>query len=102
MSAMHHDPELMAAVHTRFLAPRVELVTRVLERARERGEIGAEVDIRLLFAVLPAMVLHRRLVMGEPIDATFVARVVDEVLLPAAHFSGPFSPTPNPTSKRES
>ena len=77
-------------------------MTRVLERARERGEIGAAVDIRLLFAVLPAMVLHRRLVMGEPIDATFVARVVDEVLLPAAHFSGPFSPTPNPTSKRES
>ena len=74
MSAMHHDPELMSAVHPRFLAPRVELVTRVLERARERGEIGAEVDIRLLFAVLPAMVLHRRLVMGEPIDATFVAR----------------------------
>lgn len=101
MSAMHHDPELMAAVHTRFLAPRVELVTRVLERARERGEIGAEVDIRLLFAVLPAMVLHRRLVMGEPIDATFVARVVDEVLLPAAHFSGPFSPAPNPIPKRE-
>jgi AcrR family transcriptional regulator len=101
MSAMHHDPDLMAAVHERFLGPRIELATRVLERARARGEIGAEVDIRLLFAVLPAMVLHQRLVMGEPIDGQFVARVIDEVLLPAAHFSSSVAPSQDPTPKRE-
>jgi AcrR family transcriptional regulator len=99
MSAMHHDPDLMAAVHQRFLGPRIELATRILERARRRGEIGPDVDIRLLFAVLPAMVLHRRLVMGEPIDARFVARVIDEVLLPATHSSRSALRTPNPTPK---
>jgi AcrR family transcriptional regulator len=99
MSAMHRDPDLMIAVHERFLGPRIELVTRMLERARARGEIGPDVDIRLLFAVLPAMVLHRRLVMGEPIDARFVAQVIDEVLLPAAHSSRPAVQTPNPTPK---
>jgi len=101
MSAMHHDPELMAAVHERFLGPRVELATRVLDRARRRGEIGPDVDIRLLATILPAMVLYRRLVAGERIDAEFVARIIDEVVVPAAHCSRVVSPTPNPTQKRE-
>lgn len=100
MSAMHHNPDLMTAVHERFLGPRVELAARVLERARERGEIGPEVDIRLLSAVLPAMVLHRRLVMGEPVDARFVTRVIDEIVVPAGHCSRPAAQTLNPT-KRE-
>ncbi len=98
---MHHDPGLMAAVHERFLDPRVELATRVLDRARRRGEIGPDVDIRLLAAILPAMVLYRRLVAGERIDAQFIARIIDEVVVPAAHCSRAVSPTPNPTQKRE-
>jgi AcrR family transcriptional regulator len=85
MSAMHHDADLMAAVHERFLGPRIEMATRVLERARQRGEIGQAVDIRLLAAVLPAIVLYRRLVLGQHIDRRFVARIIDEVVLPAAH-----------------
>jgi AcrR family transcriptional regulator len=101
MSAMHHDPELMAAVHERFLGPRIELATRVLDRARRRGEIGPDVDIRLLVAVLPAMVLYRRLVAGEHIDARFVARIIDEVVLPAARSSRSALPTQKPTQKRE-
>ena len=100
MSAMHRDPELMTAVHERFLSPRIELATRVFERARERGEIGPEVDIQLLSAVLPAMVLHRRLVMGETVDSRFVARVIDEILVPAGRCSRSASQTLNPT-KRE-
>jgi AcrR family transcriptional regulator len=101
ISAMHHDPELMAAVHERFLGPRIELATRVLDRARRRGEVGPDVDIRLLVAVLPAIVLYRRLVAGERIDAPFVARVIDEVVLPAARRTPSVSSTPNPTSKRD-
>jgi AcrR family transcriptional regulator len=105
LSAMHRDPTLMAAVRERFLGPRIEIAARVLERARGRGDIGPEVDIELLTAVLPAMVLHRRLVMGEPVDARFVARVIDEVLLPAAQRSGsvshPLSPTPKTDPKRD-
>jgi hypothetical protein len=47
------------------------------------------------------MVLHRRLVMGEPIDARFVARVVDEIVVPAAHCSRSVSQTLHATTKRE-
>lgn len=101
MSAMHHDRDLMTAVHERFLGPRIELATRVLERARERGEIGPEVDIWLLSTVLPAMVLYRRLVMGAPIDAQFVTRVIDQIVVPAGHCSRSDSETLNPTTKRE-
>jgi AcrR family transcriptional regulator len=99
MSAMHHDPDLKAAVYERFLGPRVEHVTRLMQRARDRGEIGPEADIRLLFAVLPAMVLHQRLVMGERVSARFVERVLDEIVLPAAHCTR--SHTTNPTPNRE-
>ncbi|MBD0292049.1 MAG: TetR/AcrR family transcriptional regulator [Jiangellaceae bacterium] len=92
ISAMHHDPDLTRAIHKRFLGPRMELARQVLERARRRGEISGDVDISLLVGVLPAMVLYRRLVLDEPVDPRFVARVVDEVVLPAATGKNP-SPT---------
>jgi AcrR family transcriptional regulator len=101
MSAMHHDADLMVAVHERFLGPRIDLATRVLERARRRGEIGPAVDIRLLAAVLPAIVMYRRLVLGEHVDRRFVARIIDEVVLPSANGPGSVSETLHPTPRRE-
>jgi len=47
------------------------------------------------------MVLHQRLVMGKPIDRRFVTRVIDEIVLPAAHCSRSASRPSNPIPKRE-
>lgn len=91
MSAMHHDADLQRAFRERFLAPRLEVLAGVLDRASKRGEIDAEVDIQLLADVLPGMVLHRRLIMGGSVDDDFIARIIDGVLLPAAHRTHPVS-----------
>jgi AcrR family transcriptional regulator len=99
MSAMQHDADLERAFRERFLAPRLEVLDAVFDRARGRGEIEAGVDIRLLFDVLPGIVLHRRLIMGGSVDDDLIARIIDGVLLPAAHHT-----TPGPrrtTSSRE-
>jgi hypothetical protein len=37
------------------------------------------------------MVLHRRLIMGGSVDDDFIARIIDGVLLPAAHRTEPVS-----------
>jgi len=89
MSAMQHDAELEQAIRERFLDPRIEVGRTVFERAQGRGEIDAEVDIELLFDVLPGMVMNRRLVLGKPVDEDFIAHVIDDVVLPAARRSSP-------------
>jgi AcrR family transcriptional regulator len=101
MSAMHHDADLEQAFRERFLAPRIDVLDAVFERARKRGEIEAGVDIQLLFDVLPGMVLHRRLIMGGSVDDDFIARIIDGVLLPAARRTEPVSRRSTTNSGRE-
>jgi AcrR family transcriptional regulator len=101
MSAMHHDADLERAFRERFLAPRIDVLDAVFERARKRGEIEAGVDIQLLFDVLPGMVLHRRLIMGGSVDDDFIARIIDGVLLPAAHRTEPVSRRSTTNPERE-
>ncbi len=43
-----------------------------------------DLDLDLLGAVGPALLYHRLVVTGEPVDPAFVDRVVDRVLLPLA------------------
>jgi hypothetical protein len=101
MSAMHHDADLERAFRERFVAPRIDVLDTVFERARKRGEIEAGVDIQLLFDVLPGMVLHRRLIMGGSVDDDFIARIIDGVLLPAAHRTEPVSRRSTTSRERE-
>jgi hypothetical protein len=70
---MKHDHELTRAIQERFLAPRIQIGRIVFERAQRRGEIDPDVDIELLFDVLPGMVMNRRLVLGKPVDEDFIA-----------------------------
>jgi hypothetical protein len=62
----------------------VALARRVWERARDRGEIRADVDLDLVEASLPGIVLHRVLVLGEEPSSELITRVIDHVVLPAA------------------
>jgi AcrR family transcriptional regulator len=82
--ALHHDPEFADAFQERFLKPKLAESRAVYERAKARGEIGAEVDLDLLATVLPAIALHRAFVFREPVDERAVARIIDEVVIPAA------------------
>jgi AcrR family transcriptional regulator len=83
VTALPREPELAEAFHRMFLDPRVAVAVEVFERARERGEIGADVDPHLLATVLPSIVIHRQFILQQDADDSFVERVVDEVILPA-------------------
>jgi hypothetical protein len=87
MSAMNHDTELQRAIHERFLGPRIVAGRTAFERAQRRGEINPDVDIELLFDVLPGTVMNRRFVLGGSVDEEFIAHVIDDVVLPAARRS---------------
>ncbi len=84
MSALQTDPEFAAEFRTHFLVPGVAVMGQVYRRAAERGELRSGADVSLLGPALPAILLHRVLVLGEPITDELVGRVVDQVILPAA------------------
>ncbi len=68
-----------------MLAPKVAGTTALFERAQRRGEIGPGVDVELLAPALAGIVLHRFFLMGELPTQDIVVRVIDQIILPAAH-----------------
>jgi len=87
ITALHRDADLQKAFRQRFLAPRLELVSRVYDRAVQRGEIAPDVDVELLSMTLPAVIAHHAYILGvEPTDE-LILRVIDNVILPAARGS---------------
>ena len=57
----------------------------IFERARARGEIRDDVDLDLLAPALPGIVLHRVFLLGDSATPELVARVIDQIILPAVH-----------------
>ena len=51
-----------------FIGPKIARLAAIFERARDRGEIRADVDLDLLAPALAGIVLHRAFVLGEPPD----------------------------------
>lgn len=84
VTAIGRDPEFAAAFRERFIAPKVAIAQAVYERARQRGELRDDIDIDILTAALPGIVLHRGFLLGDPPTPDLIARVVDQVILPAA------------------
>lgn len=84
LTALQTDPELSAAWRERFLAPRMSVTRSILARAVARGEVRPDLDLELVATVLPAMCAFRCTVEGGTVDESFVTRVLDQVILPAA------------------
>ena len=66
----------------------------IFRRAQERGEIAADADLEVLHTVLPSICTFHQTVLGHSVDADFVARVIDQVVLPAARLQAQQTPTP--------
>jgi AcrR family transcriptional regulator len=63
-------------------APRTEVMTAVLRRAAERGEINGD-DLHSRVVTLPIDLLrHHMLLSREPVEDNVVREIVDEVFLP--------------------
>ncbi len=91
VTAMARDAEFAATYRRKFLAPRQAAARALFERARARGEIRADVDLDLIAPALAGIVLHRVFLLGEQATPDLVARVIDQVILPAV---SPNPPTP--------
>lgn len=79
LDAAGRDPEL-AALHRATVADRRRSLTGVLERAVERGDLDAGLDVETATALLAGPLFYRGIVSREPVDEALVASVVDAAL----------------------
>jgi AcrR family transcriptional regulator len=89
LTAITRDAEFAAAFRNQVLAPKLAGSKALFERAKERGEIRADVDIELLAPALAGIVLHRFFLVGERPTKELVESVIDQIILPAAGVSHP-------------
>jgi AcrR family transcriptional regulator len=81
MEAMK-DCELASALEDLMLLRGGQLMTTILDRAAQRGEIPADRDRSMAADVTTAMSLLR-VVRGQRVDAAFLRQVIDTLMLPA-------------------
>jgi AcrR family transcriptional regulator len=81
-SALPREPELLEAFRTRFTEPRTALIAEMLVRARNRGELGPDVDVAMAASLVPSLMLQRALMTGQPAGRVYAEQVVGSVLLP--------------------
>jgi AcrR family transcriptional regulator len=81
--AMRTQPELAETVKRQLVELEGSAVASILERAGRRGERASARPAGILAMVLPSVLFTRMLVLDAPLDDAFLARLVDEVLVPA-------------------
>jgi AcrR family transcriptional regulator len=82
------DPELSALLSQQFHYEQLPMITELVDRARARGEVSAEVDPVVISEVLPGVLIMHILVLGLPGDKAFIRRLVDGVLVPLLTSAG--------------
>lgn len=92
VSMIARDPELAAAAQEALVEPRAAANRIIFQRAIDRGEIPADVDIDRLCLIGPAMVAYRTLMMRKPADREFMIGNIDRIILPAAGLRSSGSP----------
>jgi AcrR family transcriptional regulator len=88
LTAVVRDPEFAAAFRRDVIGPKLAGTRALFDRAKERGEIGAGVDIDLLAPALAGIVMHRFVLVGEPPTRELVTSVIDQIIIPAATAAG--------------
>ena len=66
-----------------YLSSRQQPLRQLLQRAQERGEIAARIDLSVVVDVLVGPLIYRRLMTRDRIDGVFVRKLLDIVLTPA-------------------
>jgi len=79
LAEAQHDDDV-ARLHHEGLRARRERFRIVLVRARERGELPADVELDVLLDDLIAPVFHRSMLLGEDLDDAFVVWHVERTL----------------------
>ena len=87
IGAAQTDPNLAAAVSENYTMPRRTLAIRYFERARDRGQLRADVDLSLLVDQLWGACYNRLLVPDAPLNRAFADALVANTLGGAASAS---------------
>lgn len=77
IGAAQTDPALRAAFSRGYSRPRRDLALAALTRARERGQLRADLDLDLVIDQLWGACYHRLLIPDEPITEAFADELVD-------------------------
>jgi AcrR family transcriptional regulator len=88
------SPEMRNVLRS-FTDDRRERPRAIVRRGIARGELPADADVELLLDLTGGPVLYRELIAQNPVDAAFVARLVDAVL-PGFGWTG--GPTDKPAT----
>jgi AcrR family transcriptional regulator len=84
MAQAQLDPGFATAFRERFLFARRAALRTVLAAARDRGEIGPEVDLELFIDVVFGVLWYRLLVDHAPLDAKAARQLTDLVVRAAS------------------
>jgi len=84
MSALLANPDLRQAFQSAARPP-ASIVSVLIARAVERGEIPPPDHLELLGMVMPSMCMFRFVQDGTPPDRAFFEAVIDRIVLPALH-----------------
>lgn len=84
LTAMQRDAEFAEAFRERVIGPKIALSTAIYARAKERGEIRADLDEGLFGPALAGICLHRAYILGELPDKELITRILDQIIVPAA------------------
>jgi len=74
------DPEFAVKFREQFLFGRRAALREVLERARNRGELAAEIDVELLIDVVFGVLWYRLLIGHAPLTPAAARQLTDLVL----------------------
>jgi AcrR family transcriptional regulator len=77
-----HEPELADAFRKSFLRSQRDVLRAVLERANSRRELADGAPQAMAVELAGAALTYRLMLTGDPLDAAFVDRLVDQILVP--------------------
>jgi AcrR family transcriptional regulator len=79
IDAANRDPEIATLVD-RLKDEREQPICTMVARAQARGEIPADLDIRVAIGTLIGPIVFRKLIQRQPIDQTYVEGCLDVVV----------------------
>ena len=82
MGELGHDHDFITTLHERVLAPRKALMMEILLRGVARGDVRADAIKPVVVDAGPALLVHRLLTFGAPIDPAYMEAVLDDVVMP--------------------
>ena len=74
------DDDTLAAARAQFWKSRLDLASAMISRAKDRGEVPADLDAATALELVIAPLHFRALLTRQPIDDHDIAQLVDALL----------------------